>query len=245
MVNLRHSTTTLPFDVDGQVSSTLRMMAEFAIEDSKRPEIIASAAAIASKSYDLRSLTQNLWEAVREKMIFSLDQDTARAFANQELGLSSSLAAIPDPENVVEVLIRPIDVELLYANNQRQVQGDCDDFSMYGASLLIALRQLGFPISNVRFVTVASSGGQQAGEYSHVYVRFDFPSASGGQGEIQTIALDSSHGAFGGWEVDSYSRIQEYPVDPVKHQFAFFLTASVFAFFAFRRLWRSRSLYAV
>jgi hypothetical protein len=94
---------------------------------------------------------------------------------------------------LVEVLIRPVDQAWL-----DNPQGDCDDFSMYGAAHLISR---GIPCS---FATVAADS-QDPSIYSHVYL-VAYPNG-------QRIPMDLSHGPYLGWEVASqYGKFREWPL---------------------------------
>jgi hypothetical protein len=96
---------------------------------------------------------------------------------------------------IVEILIRPRDMYTM----QYARMGDCDDFSMYVAALLLAL---GIPCN---FVTIA--GDESAPHiFTHVYVAA-YPV------EGERIVVDASHGSYCGWEARKPGgRKQEWPV---------------------------------
>jgi hypothetical protein len=68
------------------------------------------------------------------------------------------------------------------------ISGDCDDFSTFIASLLIASHA---PI-DVYFVTIAADATEPA-RFSHVYVGVVLPNGD-------YLPIDASHGAYAGWE---------------------------------------------
>lgn len=165
-------------------------MKAYAVEDSSFPLIQQTAQDIAQQAAQGGNVAQLIYEATKSKLQFTLDVDVAEAHE------------LKDKDNVVEVLTRPADVELL--SQLRPVIGDCDDFSMYAASLALALQRLGFPISNVRFVTIAAEHGSN--DYSHVYVRINVNG--------KTVAIDASHGPEAGWEASNQAtRLCEYPLN--------------------------------
>lgn len=180
---------------DGQVLSTIDLMKEYALEDSKHPLIVATAKRIASSS---QSLPAGVHQTANQKLRFV--EDTAQAAQTNILELA------PDSD-VIEVLTRPADVEIL--SQQSIVSGDCDDFAMYSASLLLALEALGFPVSNVRFVTIAADT-ENPNEFSHVYVRCDYMGSD--------TAIDASHGPYAGWHAEDRAyRKTEHPVKAISH----------------------------
>jgi hypothetical protein len=99
---------------------------------------------------------------------------------------------------LVEALIRPVDEAWL-----PNPQGDCDDFSMYGAAHLLAR---GVPCS---YATVAADEVDPS-LYSHVYL-VAYPKEGSYAG--QRVPLDLSHGHFPGWETESrFGKFREWPV---------------------------------
>jgi transglutaminase-like putative cysteine protease len=128
-----------------------------------------------------------VYEWVKKNFEFSPDEERAR------------FLPVEKPGDIVEILVRPLDVSLLLRGGQRN-QEDCDGYSTYIAALLTAL---GVKCS---FVTVAANP-DYPGVFSHVYV------AAYCDGD--RVALDASHGKFFGWEApaDRVSRKREWPVD--------------------------------
>lgn len=90
-----------------------------------------------------------------------------------------------------ELLIPPI--TLL---NMPQPMGDCDDFSLLTASILLA-----FGI-HCSFITIAADP-EDVEKFSHIYIKAYMDGDNG-------IYLDTSHGAYPGWEANIYTRKQEW-----------------------------------
>lgn len=189
--NVNVEETLLPDDPDGQVAATIAMMRRYAVEDSASPAVIADAQEAVGGSGD--GLTQRrkaalVFHYVRNRLSFV--EDTA-------LSAPTGLERPGDPP-IVEVLVRPRDMSVMGKGSGQRRLGDCDDYSMYVASLLLAL--------GVRssFVTVAADG-REPRRFSHVYV------AAYPDGE--RLAIDASHGSYPGWETSNVYRVQEWPVE--------------------------------
>jgi hypothetical protein len=175
--DLKYSVQTVSDDPDQQVGVTIGLMCRYAQEDSRSPEIQHEAHAIASACLgDKRRMIQEIWSRVQKKIQFLNDERTSQPI---EPLLSKTYGDAP----VVEILIRPRDMSRL----SHRI-GDCDDYSMYAASLLLAL---GIDCS---FVTIAGNRNDPA-HFSHVYVAA-YPDGFSGE----RIAVDSSHGPYCGWE---------------------------------------------
>lgn len=100
---------------------------------------------------------------------------------------------------IVETLVRPRDMAIM-----GRPQGDCDDFTMYAAALLMSQ---GVPVS---FVTVKADP-REPDNFSHVYLAA-YPQFGPWAG--QRVALDLSHGLYPGWETPSYfGERAEWPVE--------------------------------
>lgn len=171
-------------DPDQQVADTIALMKQYAIEDASTQEIKSDAfraCGFLADSLAPASRCAALWQWVKNKIQFRQDAQLSAPIEK------AGIADFP----VVEVLVRPLDI------SRGAKQGDCDDFSMYLASLLTAC---GIPCS---FVTVAADS-QQPGLFSHVYIAA-YPNG-------QRIPLDSSHGQAPGWEVPTFTRRKEWPV---------------------------------
>lgn len=182
---VRYSITEVPESGDAQTGSVIGIMRRYVLEDCDTPEIRAdldSALASAPGS----SMLDAIHSWVRNRVSFVQDEQTAIPFQS----------GVPGP--IVETLIRPRDMAAFCANSTFcQRQGDCDDFSMYTAALLLAA---GIPCS---FVTVAAAPGHN--DFTHVYVAA-YPLNS------PRVAMDTSHGAYAGWETDKAHRVQEWKI---------------------------------
>ena len=163
-------------DPDTQVAQTIGMMSRLVREDTGTPEIQADARAI--RTGGSGDLVADTFQWVRSRMSFVRDESTAYPLQQYT------------SNPIVEVLIRPRDMSVA-----RRAQGDCDDFTDYGAALL---RANGV---KVNLVTVA----QYDHTFSHVYVAA-YP---GGK----RLPVDFSHGPQPGWEYENPSRFKEWELD--------------------------------
>lgn len=181
---VKYAVTEVPTGGDGQTAAVIGMMSQYASEDSRHPIIIKEAQEAVASRPDLPP-HEAVFYWVKSRIRFVRDEDTVTPW--QEKTTSP----------VVEALIRPVDMAVMCEGGTScQRIGDCDDFSMYTAALLLALN---IPAS---FVTVAA--GRESDDYSHVYIAA-YP---GGQ----RVALDTSHGPYPGWETAQARRIEEWPV---------------------------------
>lgn len=177
---LKYSAQVVGDHPDDQVNATIGLMSKYAWEDSSCHEIQTEAQALRQiYGNDPRSLVCGVWETVRGKIQFLRDESLAGPL---ESFLSHTYEDGSPVTPVVEILIRPRDMY-----NLQFKMGDCDDYSMYAASLLVAL---GIPCC---FVTIA---GDQSNPniFTHVYVSA-YPTPS------NRVAVDASHGPYCGWEV--------------------------------------------
>jgi hypothetical protein len=176
---LNYSVQDMPASGDAQVAATIRQMCKYVIADCNTPELMEDAAA--AKREGNGDPIVGAYRLARRRIRFQHDASTGR-FGGKD---------------VVEVLIRPIDVSLMARNNV-PVVGDCDDFSMYVAALLLA------NLVPCCFVTVAADASDP-NAYSHVYV-----AAYGDKGRV---AVDASHGKFCGWEApNQFGKCREWEV---------------------------------
>lgn len=188
---VNYELTAVPEDAEGQVRAVIGLMTRYAVEDSASPAIELAAQEILASLYTAgpgdREKIQAVFEHVKRRVRFVLDETTSIPFQRERDPLS---------EPVVEALIRPSDMAV-YCREGHCI-GDCDDFAMYAAALLVAL--------GVRcgFVTIAADPLDPS-RYSHVYVV-----AYTGEGE--RIPLDTSHGPYAGWEARSPYMLREWPV---------------------------------
>lgn len=184
---LKYSVKVVGDDPDSQVEETIGLMREYALEDgqsvfqARGREILAAAG---GSNKDAACLA---WQEAKQ-IAFLRDEYAAAP-------LDQFLSRIYNGAPVIEVLIRPRDMAAM--KNARY--GDCDDFSMYVAALLVSMD---IPCS---YVTLAGDDSQPE-IFSHVYV------AAYPDGE--RIALDASHGAFCGWEAyKPWARKKEWPIN--------------------------------
>lgn len=143
-------------DVEGDdeqaTAQTIRLMTQYAREDSRSPIVRrAAAAAVAGVAAgDVLGQAKAIWQWIRDRVRFQLDSDTA--------------TPITDTPDQAELLIRPVDILTM-----PHPAGDCDDQSMLCASML---RAVGIDSA---FRTVAADASAPA-LYSHVYVVANLPS---------------------------------------------------------------------
>jgi hypothetical protein len=171
---------------DAQVAEVIGLMRTYALADAQAPVIQETLRQIILADGD--PIT-GIFRHVQGRMAFVSDEETAAPLQ----------PACDHP--IVEVLVRPVDI----ATPQGVQHGDCDDYTMYGAALLLAAR---IPCS---FVTVAADPNAPD-IFSHVYLAA-YPTTGPYAG--QRVPLDLSHGPRVGWETEHQYRRQEWPVTPV------------------------------
>lgn len=191
MGKVRMSVTQTSDDPDQQVADTIALMRQYALEDAGSIEIQQDARFLRTATdsafrREPRSAqvyaSDAAWRLVKATIHFTEDGTLAEPIR----------AAGINRDPIVEVLIRPVDI----SNGAHQ--GDCDDYSMYLASLLTAL---GIPCS---FATLAADP-QNPTAYSHVYV-VAYPDG-------RRYPLDASHGQHPGWEAPNrFGKRKEWPV---------------------------------
>jgi len=181
----RYEATPVPGDEDpdGQVAAVIGMMRGYVLSDYRTPAVAAEA-----------------------RRALALDPDPVKAvFWHVKRGLSfvrDEIQAAPMQPNhaypIVEVLVRPVDMATMCADGGCRRSGDCDDYAMYAAALLM---NLGI---NVSFVTLAADSADP-NRYSHVYLAA-YPNGV-------RVPLDVSHGEYPGWEAPNYyGKRTEWPV---------------------------------
>lgn len=177
-------------DPDEQVADTIGLMSRYVREDAYSAEVLAAAEEAAPPGDDP---LDGVFRYVKGLIRFQSDETTAKPLESRLVKMG--LGEFP----VVEVLIRPRDMLTWRRDTGHGQVGDCDDFVMLTAALLLAK---GIDVS---FVTVAADPRQPT-QYSHVYVAA-YP-AGGGR-----VAMDTSHGDYAGWEVqDRVTRRTEWPI---------------------------------
>ncbi len=191
---VRYTLHDLPEHPDGQVSGTIDLMRGYALADANDP-------LIAKRAGYLRDAFREPLDAVHRHVSRNLrfrndDETVGRVFGQWRPGGMG---------DVVEVLTRPVDIELAQQYG-RTPEEDCDGYSMYVASLLTSL---GIPCA---FCTVAVDP-QEPTRYSHVYV-VAYPKE--GQYAGRRIAIDASHGPYVGWEAPNpFGKRKEWPVNKI------------------------------
>jgi hypothetical protein len=189
---VNYSVHELGNDPDSQVSQTIQVMRERVAEDCTDPQFIARAQSIINPQgveMDQNWIARQVWAHVKQAIQFQRDEATGVRGDGLSIGGG-------DPSNVVEVLIRPVDMARYI--DQGIAIGDCDDFSSYLAAML---KSLGVDCA---FCTVAANA-QVPKQYSHVYVV--------GYPDGQRVPCDASHGQWCGWEYgNGTERRTEWPV---------------------------------
>lgn len=181
---IRYRWDRMPEDPDAQVRQTMAKVLDYIEADASHP--IIQAAARRALELGGGDPVVGTWLFVTAFMRFREDFDLAA-----DLAVDDSRK-----EDVVEVLIRPIDQAALIALRGVGVE-DCDGWEMLAACLLTAL---GVPCA---LVTV-SADEHNPEQFSHVYL------AVYENGE--RIAIDFSHGPYIGWECPNLGRLVEWPV---------------------------------
>lgn len=180
----------LPDDPDEQVARTIGRMRELAFEDAGTAFIGDLARGFPAGK---REGAEAAFWFVRGLVRFQRD--------------AQMVPDVPFAEEIIEVLIRPVD--LLSMSRPR---GDCDDFCMALAALLVAQ---GIGCS---FATVAADP-RDPSRYSHVYV---VAHLDGGD-----LSLDASHGRRPGWEVRNvYGKRRLWRVDRMNAGLGFTASAA-------------------
>jgi hypothetical protein len=177
----------LPDDPDGQVAAMIGDMRQLAIADHQHP-LIQQDAAQALMEGNGDPISGVYW-FVKRRLTFRQDEEQAAQLPPSFIG-----------RDIIEVLIRPVDASLLLRKGMDMPE-DCDGFSTYAASLLLAL---GVPCN---FCTVAVDQ-EDPGRYSHVYL-IAYPNSD----PSLSVPLDISHGKYPGWECPNpYDKRTEWAV---------------------------------
>jgi transglutaminase-like putative cysteine protease len=180
-------------DPDSQVAETIELMARYVREDARAPEVQAAAAEITSPGAIPQEDIEAIFYHVKRLIRFQHDETTAQPLTSRLVQMG--VGDYP----VVEVLIRPRDMVTWRKDTGRGQVGDCDDFAMLTAALLLS-RNI-----KANFVTAAADY-RVLGQWSHVYV------AAYPQGGAR-VAMDTSHGEYPGWEVQGVGRKREWPIE--------------------------------
>lgn len=177
---VRYARIAQPSGDEEATAQTVALMSYFARADS-HAEIVRRAALEATQgSRTPRDSAALIWRWIKARVQYDLDSRPAAPLE----GVDAESA---------EVLIRPVDLLAMPAP-----AGDCDDFSMLCAAMLLAVG------IEPQFKTIAAEADAPQ-LYSHVFVVAFLP---GGQ----TISLDCSHGPVAGWEAPAAGKSRLWPV---------------------------------
>lgn len=183
---VRYEVTPVADDPDQQVAEVIGLMRGYVEQDYRSPAVTAQARnAMAGGGEPVDAVFRH----VKGQLSFVRDEVSALPIQPYH--------DIP----IVEVLVRPVDMAALCEGGGCRRSGDCDDYAMYAAALLM---NLGVDVS---FVTLAADA-VDPNRYSHVYLAA-YPDGRGGP----RVAVDVSHGMYVGWEAaDRYGKKAEWPV---------------------------------
>lgn len=169
-----------PANDEEATAQTIALMSHFAREDAYHETLRTAALAATAAARTPQEAAAGIWQWIRSRVQYVEDSRPA-------LGLDGIAPAD------AEVLIRPVDLLAM-----PQPMGDCDDFSMLCASMLLAVD------IEPHFKTIAAEPGYPD-QYSHVFVAAVLP---GGQ----LLPLDCSHGPAPGWEAPATGKSRLWPV---------------------------------
>lgn len=177
-----------PIDTDVSTEQTVHKMIGLAKSYSKSPIIFyALQAAIPippNNPVMIRDLARQIFWWIKNTVMFVED----------EAMLSMGMGEREDKE----LLIAP-DALL----SMQQPIGDCDDFSLLGASMLLGV---GIPTS---YVTVAADNKEKE-RFSHIYLKIYLIDECQQDGTVPSMAMDISHGFYPGWETQDIFRKREW-----------------------------------
>lgn len=183
--------TPLSEDPDTQVAQVIDMMVDYSGADSVDPGIRADA--LRGCALGNGDCIAGNFQDVKNSIRFVQDEDTGEPF-------TAWLKRTHDGDGIPEVLVRPVDMRRM-----ADPQGDCDCFSTTMRSRLLSL---GIPAG---FVTVAVDP-EDPGRYSHVYNFADCSNGVCGPNWNGRVPLDTSHGAYPGWEAPNmFGKRAEWP----------------------------------
>jgi len=209
-VDVDYQLDPIPEDADGQVAAVVGMMRRYVERGLSHPAVQTQAANAATEGSG--DPVDGVYRLVKQQMRFVRDEELAQPFQ----------ALMPD-NPIVEVLVLP-EAQAAAALGGKRL-GDCDDYVMYAASLLLAN---GVPCS---FVTVAANP-RDLSRFSHVYLAA-YPRDGRGR-----IPMDVSHGDYLGWETPNWKRKVEWPVGGESwERWAVIAAALGAAYVAYRKGW--------
>lgn len=186
--DVRYTVRELPGSPDAQVAATVGVMWDRVKQDAQNPAFRAWTEEVlkdAGPNPGQVDVARAVWQHAHTGIRFQRDE-----------GLGAGINGIADPGDIVEVIVRPVDMAEYVRRGV--ATGDCDDFSMYVAAMLTACG------IQCNFATVAASA-EDPSQYSHVYV-VAYPVVGDkdldrAAGEVVRMPVDASHGKFCGWEV--------------------------------------------
>lgn len=180
---------TNPYNSDISTSDTIARMIQLSTSASHSPAIeglLISWQPSLSKMNGQMDVVRFVYGWVKRTITFTEDETLVKA----NLGFTDDI--LNTPEGAMDLLIAP---EVLLG--MPQPMGDCDDYSMLLASLLMGLR------FQTWFVTIAADESDPQ-RFSHVYVKTYIPD------EGREVYLDASHGMYPGWESKKQFRKAEW-----------------------------------
>ena len=158
-------TFTNPQDNQQSVRDTIKVMTEIAIQQMNSPIVLSVVDNLQLSGTGIEQC-RAIWGFVKSKLTFKEDEHQL----------------IHDGHSVYSELLRTPEYLLIKAS-----EGDCDDYSLLAATLLLAGTNLG-----VAFTTIKTHD-ERPNDWSHVYVSAITPEG--------VVALDCSHGPYTGWEM--------------------------------------------
>lgn len=171
-------------DPDEQVAQVIGLMSRYVSEDLNTPQVQRDAAE--ARALGAGDPVAGTFRYVKDRLRFTEDERTA-------IPLQPWF-----PYDIVETLVRPRDMSVMCEGGECEKSGDCDDFSMYTAALVMAN---GIP---AKFITVAADP-RDPRAWSHVYV-------AACPDDNACVPLDTSHGPYPGWQAQNPMRIKEWPI---------------------------------
>lgn len=181
---MTYSVMPLPEDsADGQVAATISVMKGYAQQASRSAAEQQLAQQLLAECSCPADYVQAVFNQAKQRMYFQRDEQTAGPTGEGD---------------VVELVLRPSDV-LAMTSGGNKVPGDCDCFSTFVASLLLAAGV------DCAFAT-SDADTSNAGRFGHVYV-VAWP------GDLDNrVVVDASHGPYVGWEAPHQGKYQEWPL---------------------------------
>ncbi len=168
-----------PDDDEAATAQTIVLMSAYAAEDSRHPWIRAAALDATGQATDQRAQLAAIHRWIRGRVRFVEDSELSRPFSST-----------PDAD---EVLVRPADLLAM-----PRPAGDCDDFSMLTAAMLLTLG------IRPEYVTIAADP-KAPHLYTHVYVVAHLADGT-------AVAMDTSHGSAPGWQAPAAGKYRAWKI---------------------------------